>query len=634
MTRRELLVLIASSVAAAAPSRGARAAPDAQRRPEPFPLRDVRLTDGPFFDAQQRNRAYLLSLEPDRMLHNFRVNAGLEPKAPVYGGWESEEPWVSIRCHGHTLGHYLTAASLMYASTGDDRFRGRVDYIVGELQACQQASRDGLVCAFPDGAAQLENAIAGRRVIGVPWYTMHKVLAGLRDAHLLTGSGPAREVFARLVEWTAGATAPMSDEGMQRMLGVEHGGMNEVLADAAVLVGDARYLMVSGRFCHEAVLSPLADGRDPLDGLHANTQIPKVVGFQRLYELTGDDRLRRAARFFWDTVVSHRSFVTGGHGDNEHFFPPDEFARHIQSAKTMETCCTHNMLRLTRALFLDRPAAALFDYYERALYNGILASQDPESGMNTYFQATRPGYVRLFHTPDRSFWCCTGTGMENHAKHADSIYFRSGNTLWVNLFVPSVVKWTETGLVVRQATAFPSRDSTRLEMTAARPVVATIRIRKPVWCAAMTVAVNGRRWKGQAADDGYVPITREWRNGDRVDVELPMKVRVEPLPGSREFVAFVHGPIVLAGRLGREGLEPGNQIIVNERTSGTMLNASVQVPELAGEPDSLAARIHQDRHDTLAFRTVGVGHPHDVSLAPFYRLAHERYNLYWKVVAS
>jgi uncharacterized protein len=634
MTRRELLVLIGSAVAAAGAAPRARASGAAQGRPEPFSLRDVRLTGGPFFDAQQRNLAYLLSLQPDRMLHNFRVNASLEPKAPVYGGWESEEPWVSIRCHGHTLGHYLTAASLMYASTGDARLRERVDVIVGELQECQRASRDGLVCAFPDGAAQLENAIAGRRFVGVPWYTMHKVLAGVRDAHLFAGSTPALDVFSRLAAWAAAATAPMSDEGMQRMLAVEHGGMNEVLADAAALVGDARYLAVSRRFCHDALLSPLADAHDPLDGLHANTQIPKVVGFQRLSELTGDDRLRRASHFFWRTVVGSRSFVTGGHGDNEHFFPPADFASHLQSAKTMETCCTHNMLRLTRALFVDRPAAALFDYYERALYNGILASQDPESGMNTYFQATRPGYVRLFHTPDRSFWCCTGTGMENHAKHGDSIYFRRGSTLWVNLFMPSTLAWSDLGLVVRQSTAFPAGNSTRLQLTAARPVVATIRLRQPEWCVAMTVAVNGRRWKGRAEDDGYVAITREWRNGDRVEVELPMQLRIETLPGTRDVIAFLYGPIVLAGRLGREGLEPGNQIIVNERTSGSMLNVSLQVPELAGEPASLSARIRQDRHDPLVFRTAGVGRPHDVDLAPFYRLAHERYNLYWKVVPS
>jgi hypothetical protein len=253
--------------------------------------------------------------------------------------------------------------------------------------------------------------------------------------------------------------------------------------------------------------------------------------------------------------------------------------------------------------------------------------------MNTYFQATRPGYVRLFHTPDRSFWCCTGTGMENHAKCGESIYFSRGNTLWVNLFIPSLLTWAEAGLAVRQVTTFPAGHGTALRVSAARPVRATIRLRNPEWCKGMTVSVNGRRWKGHAEEDGYVAVTREWRNADRVEIDLPMTLRAEALPGASDIVAFVYGPVVLAGRLGRDGLEPGNQIIINERESGTMLNAAIQVPDLAGEPGSVVARIRQDRQDPLAFRTDGIGQPHDLELAPFYRLAHERYNLYWKVAS-
>ena len=605
LTRREWIALVGAAATAASTPLRTFAVP---RVPVPFPLAAVRLLPGPFLDAQDRDRQYLMLLQPDRLLHNFRVNAGLEPRAPVYGGWESEEPWVGIRCHGHTLGHYLSAASLMYASTGDDRLKQRVDYIVGELRACQDASRTGLVCAFPDGPAQLDNAIAGRRVIGVPWYTMHKVLAGLRDAHLHANSGPALEVFARLAAWATAATAAMSDELLQRMLGVEHGGMNEALADAAALTGEPKYFSAAQRFCHEAVLAPLAASRDPLDGLHANTQIPKVVGFQRLFELTGNERYGRAARFFWQSVVGRRSFVTGGHGDNEHFFPPSDFARHLASAKTMETCGTHNMLRLTRALFGGDPAARLFDFYERALYNGILASQDPASGMMTYFQGTRPGYVRLFHTPERSFWCCTGTGIENHAKYGDSIYFRAADTLWVNLFIPSVVDWADMGLTLRQETAFPDGESSTLTVTAPRRVRATLNVRCPAWCDGVRVRVNGRAWNRRPGADGYVAIAREWRSGDRIDVQLPMTQRTEALPGNPDVIAFLRGPIVLAGRLGTDGLSPGSQIIVNERESGSMLNAAVRLPDLHGpEP------------------------PRDIELAPYYRLAHERYNLYWKV---
>jgi uncharacterized protein len=636
MTRRELLALVGIAVtnAATATARGPRGSHFASARLSPFSLHDVRLLDGPFLDAQKRNLAYLLSLQPDRMLHNFRVNASLEPKAPVYGGWESEEPWVSIRCHGHTLGHYLTAASLMYASTADERMKRRVDYIVGELQACQEQSRTGLVCAFPDGATQLENAVAGRQFIGVPWYTMHKVLAGLRDAHVHAGSAPALDVLRKLADWTATATAPMTDEQFQRMLRTEHGGMNEVLAEVAALTGDSKYLALARRFSHEALLSPLADSRDPLDGLHANTQIPKVVGFQRLSELTGEDRYAAAARFFWQTVVGRRSFVTGGHGDGEHFFPPADFANHLASAKTMETCCTHNMLRLTHLLFQNDPSGAYADYYERALYNGILASQDPDSGMMTYFQATRPGYVRLFHTPEQSFWCCTGTGMENHAKYGEAIYFHDADALWVNLFIPSVVTWKELGLTLRQTTTFPESPATRLAATAEQPVRATVNVRQPGWCNGMIVRVNGRRWNAAASKNGYVGIEREWRTGDVVDVRLPMRLRAEPLPGTTDVVAFVYGPIVLAGRLGREGLAPGNQIIVNERESGNMLNAAVEVPVLVGDAATLPNRIRPDPHDPLTFRTSGVARPRDVELAPFYRLAHERYNLYWKLTAQ
>jgi len=629
ITRREMLAMLGGAIAAARTDRA-----DASARLSPFPLQDVRLLDGPFLDAQKRDLSYLVSLDPDRMLHNFRVNAGLAAKAPAYGGWESEEPWVSIRCHGHTLGHYLAAASLMYAATGDERMKQRVDYIAGELRACQVAARSGLVCAFPDGATQLENAVAGRRFTGVPWYTMHKVLAGLRDAHLHAVGTDALEVLTRLAAWTAGATAPMTDEAIQRMLGTEHGGMNEVLADVAALTGDASYLAVARRFCHEAILAPLADSRDALDGLHANTQIPKVIGFQRLFELTGDERYRRAARFFWQAVADRRSFVTGGHGDNEHFFPPAEFAEHLRSAKTMETCCTHNMLRLTRLLFQDAPSAAFFDYYERALYNGILASQDPESGMTTYFQATRPGYVRLYHTPERSFWCCTGTGMENHAKYGDSIYFHDAGALWVNLFIPSVVRWKAMGLTMRQTTRFPDSAGTQLSVTVERPVRATLRVRQPGWCAGMTVRVNGRPSGSRADRTGYVPIDREWRSGDRVDIALPMTLRTETLRGTTDTVAFVYGPVVLAGRLGRDGLAPGNQIIVNERESGTMLNAVVDVPVLSGDVATLPARLRQDPREPLTFHTAGAARPRDVALAPYSQLAHERYTLYWKVVPA
>jgi len=632
LSRRELLALLGLGALGAL---GAAMPP--RRRLSAFDLRDVRLLDGPFRDAQQRDARYLLSLDPDRLLHNFRANAGLAPKAPVYGGWESEEPWVGIRCHGHTLGHYLSAVAMMHASTGDAQFKQRADYLVSELRACQRARGDGLVCAFPDGSKPLDDAVAGRPFAGVPWYTMHKIFAGLRDAHVHAATPDALPALVALSEWTWNATRGMSDDAMQRMLDTEHGGMTEVLADVSALANEPKYLALARRFAHHAVLDPLAEGRDALDGLHANTQIPKFIGYQRVHELDGDPRYGSAARFFWSTVTTRRSFVTGGHGDQEHFFPVADFARHIGSAKTMETCCTHNMLRLTRALFAEAPSAAYADYYERALYNGILASQDPQSGMMTYFQATRPGYVRLYNTPEESFWCCTGTGMENHAKYGDSIYFHDGgDALYVNLFVPSTVAWRARGLTLTQTTRFPDEETTRLTVDAARPARATLHVRRPAWCGAMTVSVNGRPWRATAAPNGYVPIRREWRAGDVVDVRLPMTLRTEALPGVPNMVAFVYGPIVLAGRLGTEGVTPEAQIIKNERTSGNMLNAAVEVPSLVGDPRdlaprNLARRVRPVPNEPLTFETVGLGRPRDVRLAPYFRLAHERYTLYWNV---
>jgi DUF1680 family protein len=586
-----------------------------------LPLSAVRLLPGPFKTAQQLDAHYLLSLEPDRLLHNFRVNAGLQPKAPVYGGWESVEPWVDIRCHGHTLGHYLSACAMMFASTGDAAFKQRVEYIVDELGACQGARGDGLVCAFPDGAAPLENSLAGKPFPGVPWYTMHKIFAGLRDARVHAGSEQALTVLAKLCDWTVNAARDVPDDRLQKMLDREHGGMSEVLADAYVLTGNDSYLHLAERFVHRAVIGPLVAGRDELDGLHSNTQIPKVIGLARLTELRANPDYARGAQFFWHTVVERRTFATGGNGDGEHFFPPSDFAKHLASAKTMETCCAHNMLRLTRQLFLNAPSAALADYYERALFNGILASQDPQSGMMTYFQATRPGYVKLYCTPTDSFWCCTGSGMENHAKYGDSIYFHDADSLYVNLFIASELDWTAKGLHVTQATSFPDEEGTQLTVHAKAPMRMRLKVRHPQWCALMSIYVNGREQTLASKPGSYAEIDRTWRDGDVVNMRVPMQLRLEPLPNAAQLAAVMYGPIVLAGRFGTEGVTPGADSIVNERTSGDMLNRPMDVPRLALED------VKRKSSRELAFTA------RNIELAPWHRIAHERYSLYWKVDA-
>ncbi|WP_315760329.1 glycoside hydrolase family 127 protein [Sphingomonas sp. Y38-1Y] len=596
---------------------------------QPFDMADVELHEGPFLHAQRMTEAYLMRLEPDRMLHNFRVNAGLKPRAAVYGGWESEATWADINCHGHTLGHYLSACALAHRSTGDKRYAARIDHIARELAACQVAAKSGLVCAFPDGPALLARHLRGEKITGVPWYTLHKVYAGLRDAVLLADSKPSREVLIRLADWGVAACRPLSDAEFEAMLATEHGGMNEIYADLYAMTGNAEYRELSRRFSHRAILDPLAKGRDHLDGLHANTQVPKITGFQRVYETTGDPRYRDAARFFWRTVARTRSFASGGHGDNEHFFAPVDTAEHVFSPKASETCCQHNMLRLTRALFLETPTAEYGDYYERTLYNGILASQDPDSGMATYFQGAKPGYMKLYHTPEDSFWCCTGTGMENHVKYRDSIYFHDDRALYVNLFIPSAVEWKAKRAKLTQVTRFPDEAATRLRWSMKTPAELTLMLRHPGWSRAAVVLVNGQEVARSAAPGSYVAVERRWRDGDEVTLQLDMTPRAEPVPAAPDIVAFTYGPLMLAGTLGREGLAPGADIVVNERLFGKYNDRPVAVPQLAGDPQELAARIER-RGAGLDF-TVPAADGTPVRMVPYHRIAHERYATYWKL---
>ena len=599
---------------------------------QPFDLSDVTLGEGPFLHAQRKTEAYLLALKPDRMLANFRVNAGLPAKAPVYGGWESDPLWADINCHGHTLGHYLSACALAYRSTGDRRFKDRIEHIARELAACQAASGSGLICAFPKGPALLAAHLRGDAITGVPWYALHKVYAGLRDAVLMADSDASRAVLVRFADWAVVACRPLSDAQFETMLETEHGGMNEVFADLYTMTGTAEYKRMAERFSHKAILAPLARRRDHLDGLHANTQVPKIIGFQRVWEVTGKPEYHEASIFFWRTVALTRSFATGGHGDNEHFFPVADFADHVFSAKGSETCCQHNMLKLTRALFLHDPQAAYADYYERTLYNGILASQDPDSGMATYFQGARPGYMKLYHTPEQSFWCCTGTGMENHVKYRDSIYFHDDRALYVNLFVPSAVTWKDKSAVLTQTTAFPDAATTTLRWTLQRPTDLTLKLRHPGWSRTALVLVNGVEAARSTSPGRYLDLARNWRDGDAVELRLDMQPGVERSPAAPDIVAFTFGPLVLAGAFGREGLAPGADIIVNERKYGDYNAAPFTPPTLAGDPETLARGIRPgDR--PLAF-TIMSADRQPIRMIPYHRIAHERYATYWQVAPA
>ena len=640
-SRRTFLAGAGGGVLAAGTPIMAAAAPEGKPVPvgdrpvprlRPFDLNQVTLDASPFLHAQRKTEAYLLSLDPDRMLHQFRVNAGLTPRAPIYGGWESEPVWADIHCQGHTLGHYLSACALAYRSTGDARYRRRIAHIAAELAECQTASRSGLVCAFPKGAAVVMAHLRGEPITGVPWYTLHKVYAGLRDAAVLADDATARTVLLRFADWAVVATAPLSDAQFETMLETEHGGMSEVFADLYAMTGKAAYRDLAGRFAQKAVLTPLVRQRDLLDGQHANTQLPKIIGFQRLWEETGQEEYRTAAQFFWRTVATTRSFATGGHGDNEHFFAPATFADHVLSAKGSETCCQHNMLRLTRALFLHDPRADYADYYERTLYNGILASQDPDSGMATYFQGARPGYMKLYHTPEDSFWCCTGTGMENHVKYRDSIYFHDDDALYVNLFVPSSVRWTAKDATLTQATAFPDASETRFRWSLRRPTALTLKLRHPGWSRSAVVLVNGREALRSDRPGRYLDVARTWHDGDQVELRLAMTVETQRSSAAPDIVAFTYGPLVLAGALGREGLAPGSDIIVNERKYGEYNASPFTPPTLAGDPEAIARAIRPTTHPLEFQTTAADGKP--IRMIPYFRIAHERYATYWPLAMA
>jgi len=591
-----------------------------------FSLGDVRLLDGVFRDAMLRNGDYLLALEPDRLLHTFRLTAGLPTTAKPYGGWE--DPKGELR--GHSLGHYLTACALTHASTGDKRFKQRVDSIVTELARCQAALpakgyRPGFLSAYPE---EFFDRVYARQPVWAPFYTLHKIMAGLLDAHLYCANAQALEVLVKLADWVKARVDLAGEARQQAMLDTEFGGMNEVLANLHGVTGNPEHLRLARAFDHRAVFDPLSRLEDRLDGLHANTQIPKFTGAAREFELTGERYYGDIAQFGWDRVAMHRSYVIGGHSDREHFFPTNAFARHL-GTDTCETCNTYNMLKLTRHLFAWAPEAPTLDFYERALFNHILASQDPKTGMFVYFPPLKPGHFKSYSTPDNSFWCCVGTGMENHAKYADTIYFRGPDTLYVNLFIASELTWKEKGLVVRQETDFPESGLSRLSLKCREPLKLALKIRRPAWAAAgWALLVNGERQLPDGEPGSYVTVNREWREGDRIELRLPMDLRIEPLPGAPEWVAFLQGPIVLAGELGVAGLP--RLYIRNQTELGRV--PTPEVPVLVGDRASLLSHVRPAR-SPLTWRTENLGRPREVTLSPFYRLHHQRYSVYWQILS-
>jgi DUF1680 family protein len=606
----------------------------------PLPLSDVRLTGGPLKNAQELDVKYLLELEPDRMLYYLRKSAGLEPRTNEgYGGWDG--PGRNLT--GHIAGHYLSAVSCMYAATGDSRFKQRADYLVQQLKEVQDKQGDGYIGALMgtegkdgtnhlvDGKTLFQELAAGKIRSGgfdlngmwSPWYVEHKIFAGLRDAYRLTGNKDALAVEIKFADWAAGIVTNLDDAQDQKMLSTEFGGMNEVLADLYADTGDEQWLALSGRFEHKAIIDPLANHQDILGGKHGNTQVPKVIGDLKRYIYSGNATDGAASEFFWDQVVEHHSFATGGHGHDEYFWPPDKL-NDIVEGRDDESCNVYNMLKMTRTLFAIHPDIKYADFEERALYNHVLASIDPKDGRTCYMVPVGQGVQHEYQDMLHDFTCCVGTGMENHALLGDGIYYESGDKLWVNLYAPSIAEWKSKGVTLTMKTDFPEDGPAVLQLTLKSKKHFTLALRRPSWAGdGFAVTINGETFRDLPAPDSYVELNRTWKNGDAVALTLPKALHAEPLPDNPERVALMRGPLVLAGDLGPERRRGGY---------GNRSNQQDAVPVFVAADRPLAEWLKPVPDRPGAFRTDGVGQPKDVTLVPFYQLPERTYAIYWDLL--
>ena len=607
-----------------------------RHRTPSFPLSSVRLLDSDFKNAQDVDLGYVLSLDADRLLAPFRREAGLPAAAPGYGGWEAEG------LDGHIGGHYLSACAQLFAATGDPRIRERLDHVLEVLAECQAASGDGYLGGVPGGrrlggelaAGTIDADLFSLNGRWVPLYNLHKTFAGLLDAYTYAGSGQALAMVTALADWWLGISTHLPDQSFEEVLHTEFGGLNDTFAVLAEITGRDDYRREAHRFAHRAILDPLAAGRDELDGLHANTQIPKVVGYARLAATTGDPESARAADYFWDTVLTRRTVSIGGNSVREHFHAASDFATMIQDEQGPETCNTYNMLKLAKLRFERTGDPAAIDFYERATYNHILSSQHPESGGFVYFTPMRPAHYRIYSTGQESMWCCVGSGLENHARYGELIYSHGPEDLLVNLYVPSELDWAGRGVRVRLETDFPYSDTATLHVTAAAPTDFTLRLRRPGWATGMEADAGGQLLEaGPGSHD--LAIQRTWEGTTKVTVRLTAEVRAEPLPDGSPWVSYTYGPVVLAARNGA-GRVPGFEA-PDERMGHV---ASGPKTPLAGTPVVTAPRptdavVLLDRK-TLSAELTGElgGRPVTVPLEPFAGIHDERYTVYWPTGTS
>lgn len=605
-----------------------------------FPLTDVRLGDSQFKDIQELDHAYLLSLEPERLLSWFRREAGLAPDAPAYPFWESEDVWGGGPLAGHIMGFSLSSMSMMYEATGDEALRRKIEKMVRGLKECQDAQGDGYLLATINGRRIFEEVVSGKfttnnpTINGVwePVYIMNKIMLGLYNAYLGCDLPQAKDVLVKMADWFGYQVLDkLTYEQIQELLVCEHGSINESYITVYEITGDEKYLKWAKLLNDEDMLIPAAEERDVLNGWHANTQIPKFTGFEKVYNYTQEDKYTRAAQFFWETVVDKHTWVIGGNSTGEHFFPVDQFEKRVPSDGGPESCNSVNMMRLTETLYQDYGRMKMVDYYERVLYNHILANYDPHEGMCTYYTSMRPAHYRIYGTQHHSFWCCTGTGMEAPAKFGKMIYAHQGSELYVNLFMPSELNWKDKGVKLVQNTDFPDNNKVGFVINTAAGVHFTLNIRKPHWSTAkkMTVWVNGKKMQLAPNTEGYVQLDRSWSNGDKVEVELTPQVTVEYLKGSDKYAAFLYGPVVLAAKVGNNGLEEAYSFRFPKRTVATLEIPMLTAPALIGSLDKIKKAVSRKPDKELVFECSSEVASTTFELIPFNRIHFNRYAIYF-----
>jgi uncharacterized protein len=586
---------------------------------QPFALNQVKLLDSDFSRAAATNLRYLHSLPVDRLAHTFRTQAGLPSQATPLGGWE--KPECELRGH-FSGGHYLSAAALAYASQGDELLKARGDQLVTILASCQQ--HDGYLSAFP--RSFFDRLSSGQKV-WAPLYTIHKIQAGMLDMYQHAGNQQALQVATGIGDWLVRWLNGFSDADVAHMLKVEYGGINESMYELYAITGNERYRDAAHRFDQATLLDPLAAYRDELQGLHSNTQIPKIIGAARRYELTGEPRYRRIAEFFWETVTQHRTYATGGSSNDEFWKTGPGDLKGQLGLYSAECCVAYNLLKLTSHIYRWNGDPRAFDYYERTLYNARLGSQDAD-GMKLYYYPLRAGSVKFYNSPTDSFWCCTGTGAEEFARFNSNIYFHDGKDLYVNLFIPSELNWRDHGITLRQETAFPREPRTRLRFSLASASRFALHVRIPAWIGPEAkLKLNGETLDVFASPGSYLSLQREWRDGDELELDLPMHLHAMPLPGDDSQQAMLYGPLVLAARLGGQGLTHSMQYCGYDAGAN---------PEPAAEatPRFTAASARSTdwmrvlSADTLRFEaTTTQG---TVPVAPLNQIYGERYALYWQ----